>query len=79
MVLSLGTWPWLFAVNVPIGLTALLSAIYPHHRLGRGLGLNALIVGISFAVGPTVASIVLSLGTWPWLFAVNVPIGLTAL
>ena len=36
--------------------TALISAIYPHHRLGRGLGLNALIVGISFAVGPTVAS-----------------------
>jgi MFS transporter, DHA2 family, multidrug resistance protein len=59
--------------------TALIGAIYPHHRLGRGFGLNALVVGISFAVGPTVASIVLSLGPWPWLFAVNVPIGLVAL
>ena len=41
--------------------------------------MNALIVGVSFAVGPTVASIVLSLGTWPWLFAVNVPVGVLAL
>lgn len=59
--------------------TALIGAIYPHHRLGRGFGLNALIVGISFAVGPTVASIVLSMGSWPWLFAVNLPVGLLAL
>jgi MFS transporter, DHA2 family, multidrug resistance protein len=59
--------------------TALLGSIYPAHRLGRGLGLNALVVGISFAVGPTVASMVLSLGNWPWLFAVNVPVGLLAL
>ncbi len=59
--------------------TALIGAIYPHHRLGRGFGLNALVVGISFAVGPTVASVVLSLGTWPWLFAVNLPVGVLAL
>lgn len=59
--------------------TALISAIFPIHRLGRGVGLNALVVGVSFAVGPTVASIILSLGPWPWLFAVNLPIGLLAL
>jgi len=59
--------------------TALISAIFPMRRLGRGLGLNALVVGTSFAVGPTVASIILSVGTWPWLFAVNLPIGLLAL
>jgi MFS transporter, DHA2 family, multidrug resistance protein len=59
--------------------TALISAIFPPHRLGRGVGLNALVVGVAFAVGPTVASIVLSLGTWPWLFAVNLPVGVLAL
>jgi DHA2 family multidrug resistance protein-like MFS transporter len=59
--------------------TALISAIFPPHRLGRGVGLNALVVGMSFAIGPTVASIVLSLGTWPWLFAVNLPVGVLAL
>ncbi|SDP49210.1 MFS transporter, DHA2 family, multidrug resistance protein [Ralstonia sp. 25mfcol4.1] len=59
--------------------TALISAIFPIHRLGRGVGLNALVVGVSFAVGPTVASVILSFGPWPWLFAVNLPIGLLAL
>jgi MFS transporter, DHA2 family, multidrug resistance protein len=58
---------------------ALIGSIYPSHRLGRGLGLNALAVGLSFVIGPTVASVVLSLGNWPWLFAVNLPIGLVAL
>lgn len=59
--------------------TALISAIFPRHRLGRGVGLNSLIVGIAFAIGPTVASIVLSVGAWPWLFAINLPIGILAL
>jgi DHA2 family multidrug resistance protein-like MFS transporter len=59
--------------------TALISALFPLHRLGRGVGLNALVVGMSFAIGPTVASIVLSFGQWPWLFAVNLPVGIVAL
>ena len=55
---------------------ALIRLIYPAHRLGRGVGLNALVVGVGFAVGPTVASLVLSVAAWPWLFAINVPLGL---
>jgi MFS transporter, DHA2 family, multidrug resistance protein len=58
---------------------ALIRFIYPPHRLGRGVGMNALIVGVAFAVGPTVASLILSVANWPWLFAVNVPIGIAAL
>jgi MFS transporter, DHA2 family, multidrug resistance protein len=37
------------------------------------------VVGVSFAVGPTIASLVLSVGPWPWLFAINIPLGLLAL
>jgi len=59
--------------------TALIKHLYPPHQLGRGLGLNALVVGVSFAVGPTVASLILSVANWPWLFAVNVPLGILAL
>jgi DHA2 family multidrug resistance protein-like MFS transporter len=59
--------------------TALIRYLFPPHRLGRGLGMNALVVGVSFAVGPTVASLILSLATWPWLFAINVPLGIIAL
>lgn len=58
---------------------ALIRFLYPPHQLGRGVGLNALIVGISFAIGPTIASLVLSVGNWPWLFLINVPTGLLAL
>ncbi len=61
----------IMAVNI-----ALIRLIYPAHRLGRGVGLNALVVGVAFAVGPTVASLVLSVAAWPWLFAINVPLGL---
>ena len=58
---------------------ALIRLIYPAHRLGRGVGLNALVVGVAFACGPTVASLVLSIAPWPWLFAINVPLGLLCL
>jgi DHA2 family multidrug resistance protein-like MFS transporter len=59
--------------------TALLRYVHPSRMLGRGLGMNAMVVAVAFAVGPPVASVILSLGSWPWLFAVNVPIGLLAL
>ncbi len=58
---------------------ALIRLIFPAARLGRGVGLNALVVGVSFALGPTVASLVLSVAAWPWLFAINLPLGLAAL
>ena len=58
---------------------ALIRLIYPAERLGRGVGMNSLVVGVSFAVGPTVASLVLSVADWPWLFGINVPLGLLAI
>lgn len=57
---------------------ALVRFIYPRRMLGRGIGLIALVVSISAAAGPTVAAGILSIATWHWLFAVNVPIGLIA-
>ncbi len=59
--------------------TALIRIIYPPNRLGRGMGINTLIVGVAYAVGPTVASLILSMASWPWLFAINVPLGGLAL
>ena len=58
---------------------ALIRLIYPPERLGRGVGFNALVVGVAFAVGPGVASLVLSVASWPWLFAINVPLGVMCL
>lgn len=57
---------------------ALLRFIYPSRMLGRGMGINSLVVGMSFTLGPTVASAILSVASWHWLFLINVPLGLAA-
>ena len=57
---------------------ALIRFIYPRRSLGQGVGLNATIGSVASAIGPSVASGVLSVAHWPWLFAVNVPLGLIA-
>lgn len=58
--------------------TALVRFIYPRDRLGHGIGINALVVAVAAAVGPTLASGILSVGNWPWLFAINIPVGIAA-
>jgi DHA2 family multidrug resistance protein-like MFS transporter len=57
---------------------ALVRFTYPSKMLGRGLGLNALVASAGAALGPTVASGILAVGSWQWLFAVNIPIGIGA-
>ena len=64
----------MLSVNV-----ALIRFVFPRQRLGNGIGINAMVGSVATAVGPTVASAILAVAHWPWLFAVNVPIGLFAL
>jgi MFS transporter, DHA2 family, multidrug resistance protein len=59
--------------------TALVRFIYPTRMLGRGVGFNALVVGLSFTIGPTVASAILSVASWHWLFLINLPAGAAAI
>lgn len=56
--------------------SALVRYTYPHDQLGRGIGINAMVVATSAAVGPTIAAGILAVASWPYLFAVNLPIGL---
>ena len=58
---------------------ALVRYTYPDKLLGRGVGLNALVVSMAAAAGPTIAAGILALGSWQWLFAINVPLGLVNL
>ncbi len=57
---------------------ALIRAIYPRRLLGQGFASIALAVAISAALGPTIAALILSVASWPWLFLVNVPLGVVA-
>jgi MFS transporter, DHA2 family, multidrug resistance protein len=59
--------------------SALVRFIFPRSQLGRGLGFNAFIVATSSATGPSIAAAILAVGSWHWLFAVNVPLGGIAL
>ncbi|MDB5945490.1 MAG: major facilitator superfamily 1 [Ramlibacter sp.] len=54
---------------------ALVRLTYPPRLLGRGIALNSVAVAASSVAGPTVAAAVLSVGSWPWLFAINIPLG----
>ena len=57
---------------------ALVRFTHPHDRLGHGIGINALVVAVAAAVGPTLAAGILAVGNWPWLFAINIPFGIVA-
>lgn len=56
--------------------TSLIKIIYPRRHLGKGVGLNATVVAIASVTGPSLAAAILSVTTWEWLFAINVPVGI---
>lgn len=58
---------------------ALLRFIFPPAHMGRAIGWISTIIGLTAACAPTVGAGILSLVSWPWLFAVHLPIGLAAL
>jgi len=58
---------------------ALVRFIFPRDSLGRGIGYNALIVAGSSTAGPSVAAAIMSVLSWPWLFALQVPAGIVSL
>ena len=58
---------------------ALVRFVHPIHRLGYGIGINAVIIAVSAGAGPTLASFILALADWPWLFWVKVPFSFLAL
>lgn len=69
-----------------IGAAAMLSigpsmyrVIFPSRLLGSAIGLGALVVAFGIASGPSLGGLLLAVASWPWLFAINVPVGLVAL
>jgi DHA2 family multidrug resistance protein-like MFS transporter len=79
---------WLVAARFLQGLggaavmalgVALLRFVVPSQQLGAAIGWNALAVALSSAAGPTIGAAILSVAGWPWLFAVNVPLGILVL
>ena len=59
--------------------TALLRFIFPQKMLGRGIGINALVVASASVAGPPIGAAILGVAHWPWIFAINLPLGILAL
>jgi EmrB/QacA subfamily drug resistance transporter len=82
-----GDLRWLIALRVlqglfaglvvPAGLTILGRAVGPD-RLGRVMAGLGVAMTLAPTLGPTVGGLLLRVAGWPWLFWVNVPIGLVA-
>lgn len=66
------------AITLSIG-PAILRSIFPNRLLGRILGMNALLVASSTALSPLLGGTLLSVLSWQWLFAINLPFGVIAM
>lgn len=56
-----------------------LREIYPKRLLGKGVALNAMVVAFASVAGPSLAGAILSVASWHWLYAVNIPFGILSL
>jgi MFS transporter, DHA2 family, multidrug resistance protein len=60
-------------------MSALIRTVYPSNQLGRGLGINSIVVSASSAIAPTLGGLVLLVASWPWIFAAAAPLAVLSL
>jgi DHA2 family multidrug resistance protein-like MFS transporter len=65
------------AAILALGIPLLRGALGPD-RLGSAIGWNALNVAIWAATGPAIGAFIIATADWPWLFLLNLPIGVLA-
>ena len=56
--------------------TAIIVEAFPAEERGLGLGIRSGIYGLGITLGPTIGGVLISLGGWPLIFLVNLPIGI---
>ncbi|WP_375398437.1 MFS transporter [uncultured Sphingomonas sp.] len=59
--------------------SALIRSTYPSKQLGRGLGINSVVISSAAAAAPTAGGLVLAFAPWPWVFACAVPLAIVSL
>lgn len=57
---------------------AMVRQVFPDYERGRALGINAMVISLGTLSGPAIGGLLLEFVSWPWLFLINVPIGLAA-
>lgn len=62
----------------PVGLSLVLQT-YSHEERSRIMGLMFAPSFLAMVVAPFLGGIIMSYASWPWIFYVNIPVGLTTL
>ncbi len=57
---------------------AIVTAVFPAHQRGRGLGFVGTTVAAGLTAGPALGGVLLGVWGWRSLFAVNLPVGVAA-
>ncbi|QNT77723.1 MFS transporter [Entomobacter blattae] len=65
------------ASGMSVGV-ALIRFIFPAKEMGKGMAINGMVVALGAAMGPSIAGGILAFASWPWLFLINVPLGILA-
>jgi EmrB/QacA subfamily drug resistance transporter len=65
------------AFIMPLSLS-LISAAFPPEERSRAIGIWAAVSVSSIALGPIVGGALVEYASWPWVFAINIPIGIGA-
>jgi EmrB/QacA subfamily drug resistance transporter len=58
---------------------AILTSIFPPERRGAAFGIWGGVAGLATITGPTLGGAIITYADWPWIFFINVPVGIGAL
>jgi EmrB/QacA subfamily drug resistance transporter len=76
---------WLVAFRAIQGLAAgmlmavsmaIITASFPPTELGKGLGIYAISISVGLAIGPSLGGFITYAWGWPFVFMINIPLGL---
>jgi len=79
---------WLILFRAIQGITAgmmmsvpyaIVVASFPPEERGRALGINAISVSTGLAIGPSLGGFIAYFAGWPYIFLINIPIGIIGL
>ncbi|WNF36918.1 MDR family MFS transporter [Bacillaceae bacterium IKA-2] len=65
-------------IMMPLSM-ALIFEVFPRHERGLATGIWGIAAMMAPTIGPTIGGFIIEMGSWQWLFLVNVPTGLLGL
>jgi EmrB/QacA subfamily drug resistance transporter len=64
------------AAMMVVNSAAIITEVFPANERGRALGINGVTWAAGGVLGPILGGLILSAGSWRWIFFINVPIGI---